>query len=173
MVEEISYQLIKKIGSIELRQYPKIILAEVNGKDDTSAFNILYQYISGYNITEETIKMTAPVITSTKIKMTRPVISKGSTFAFVLPKQFTEITTPKPKNKEITIRIEPEKTLAVLRFSGRTTKKRVETFEKELYTQLEKIDIKIKGNPFLMRYNSPFTPSFIRRNELGVEVEYE
>ena len=173
MVEEIPYHLIKKIGSIELRRYPNIILAEVNGKDDTAAFNILYQYISGYNFAEETIKMTAPVITSKKIEMTRPVISQGSTFAFVLPKQFTKKTAPKPKNQEITIKSEPEKTLAIIRFSGRSSSKRVKTFEQKLFTELEKINIKKRGKTFLMRYNSPFTPSFIRRNEIGIEVEYE
>ncbi len=26
------------------------------------------------------------------------------------------------------------------------------------------------GEPFLMRYNPPFTPGFLRRNEIGIEI---
>jgi hypothetical protein len=29
------------------------------------------------------------------------------------------------------------------------------------------------GEPFLMRYNAPFTPGFLRRNEVGVEIRRE
>ncbi len=37
---------------------------------------------------------------------------------------------------------------------------------------LESEKIQIAGTPFLMRYNSPFTPGFLRRNEVGVEIRY-
>jgi hypothetical protein len=173
MVEEINYQVLKKDRSIEIRQYPQIILAEVKGQDDTNAFNILYHYITGNNTTQKNISMTAPVITSLNIEMTHPVISQGPSFAFVLPQKYNEKTTPKPNSPEISIRVEPEKTIAVLRFSGRTIRRRIQTFEQELQKQLKDLNLPIKGKPFLMRYNSPFTPGFLRRNEIGVEVHYE
>ena len=36
---------------------------------------------------------------------------------------------------------------------------------------LEEAKISIVGTPFLMRYNPPFTPGFLRRNEVGVEIK--
>jgi hypothetical protein len=35
---------------------------------------------------------------------------------------------------------------------------------------IENQNIQVKGNPILMRYNSPFTPGFLRRNEVAVEI---
>ena len=42
---------------------------------------------------------------------------------------------------------------------------------KRLLTILENNDLKTKGEPFLMRYNSPFTPGFLRRNEVAIEID--
>ena len=52
--------------------------------------------------------------------MTTPVISKENYFAFVMPYSYDENTIPKPNNKKVKIEVQPEKKLAVLRFSGRT-----------------------------------------------------
>jgi hypothetical protein len=42
--------------------------------------------------------------------------------------------------------------------------------EEELLRVLKENGISTRGSPFLMRYNSPFAPGFLRRNEVGVEV---
>ncbi|TFG55163.1 MAG: heme-binding protein, partial [Methanomassiliicoccus sp.] len=40
----------------------------------------------------------------------------------------------------------------------------------ELVAQLEEADYDMDGRPFLVRYNSPFTPGFMRHNEVAVRV---
>jgi hypothetical protein len=40
MVETIKYETIRKIGKIEIRRYPKIVIAKVT--DSTDAFDLLY-----------------------------------------------------------------------------------------------------------------------------------
>lgn len=170
MTEEISYKLIKKIGDIEIRRYPEVILAVVEGFIDDSGFSLLFQYISGENKTQRRIAMTAPVITSEKITMTTPVISQNEYMAFALPVSYTKETVPIPTNPAVKIQIQPKKEMAVLRFSGRTSEARTEKFIQKLYTSLEAQGIPWKGEPVLMRYNSPFTPGFLRRNEVGVEI---
>ena len=172
MVEKVKYDVIKTIMDVEIRKYPKIILAIVEGYNDDSGFNFLFNYISGYNETKKKIPMTAPVITSEKIPMTAPVITKDDSMAFILPLSYTEDTVPSPKNSEVKINIQQEKTFAVLRFSGKTSRKRVQQHIEKLINILENNRIKIKDNPILMRYNSPFAPGFIRRNEVAVEVDY-
>jgi hypothetical protein len=170
MTEQIKYHLIKKIDDIEIRQYPELLIASVKNKDDTTAFGILFNYISGDNQTSKKIPMTSPVLSSEKISMTAPVISKNDYFAFVLPDTYNTATVPIPNNSEITIEFTPKKILAVIRFSGRANKKSIYKQVNILKEILKKENLKVKGESFLMRYNSPFTPGFLRRNEIAIEL---
>lgn len=49
---------------------------------------------------------------------------------------------------------------------------RVEDKTIELIKTLQNNNIETKGQPFLMRYNDPWTPPFLRRNEVAIEVNY-
>ncbi len=171
MVKTVPYSVIKKIDSVEFRRYSEVLLAVVGKNNDDSAFGLLFQYITGENKTQQSIPMTAPVITSEKIPMTAPVITRGHFMAFVLPSSYTKETVPIPINQSVHIDVQPEQTLAVLRFSGRTSDTKDQKYIQELLTVLKKHDIKVKGQPILMRYNSPFAPGFLRRNEVAVEID--
>ena len=169
MVETVPYSIIKKIDSVELRHYPEVLLAVVE-KNDDAAFGLLFQYITGENTTRRRIPMTAPVITSEKIPMTAPVITREHYMAFALPSSYTKETVPVPTNPSVRIDVQPEQTMAVLRFSGRTSDIKDQKYIQDLLAVLKKHNIKVKGQPILMRYNSPFTPGFLRRNEVAVEI---
>jgi hypothetical protein len=171
MVEKVHYQLIKKIMNVEIRKYPEMIIAVVEGHDNDSGFGLLFDYITGNNIKQQKIPMTAPVITSERISMTAPVITKDKYMAFVLPSIYSKETVPTPKNTGIKIKIQPKKTFAVLRFSGKTSPHRTQQHINKLLQILEMKKIKTQDDPILMRYNSPFTPGFIRRNEIAVEIQ--
>ncbi len=173
MVEKVKYSVLKKIDSIEIRKYPEILLALVEGLNGDRAFGLLFNFISGNNKVNEKIKMTAPVINSEKIKMTSPVISKGDYIAFIMPSIYDNNSIPMPLDPNIKIKIEPERKLAVIRFSGYSTYNKIQKYEDKLMMLLKENNIKTKGNPLLMRYNSPFAPPFIRRNEVGIEVEID
>ena len=170
MVEQAPYDLIEKIEDIEIRKYPELLIAKVKSEGDIS-FNFLFNYISGDNKSQNKIPMTAPVISSEKIKMTAPVISKKDYMAFVMPKNYNIETIPKPINEKVKIEMRPKKTVAVLRFSSRVNNKKTNENIKRLLTILENNDLKTKGEPFLMSYNSPFTPGFLRRNEVAIEID--
>jgi hypothetical protein len=102
--------------------------------------------------------------------MTAPVITHENYMAFALPSSYTKETVPVPTNPSVRIDVQPEQTMAVLRFSGRTSVKKDQKYIQELLTILKKHNIEVKGQPILMRYNSPFTPGFLRRNEVAVEI---
>jgi len=170
MVEKAQYSVIEKIEDIEIRKYPEMILAVVDDIDEDSAFGLLFNYISGDNKVQDKIKMTAPVISSKKISMTAPVISRDNYMAFVLPSSYNKETTPMPRNPKVKVEFQPKKHVAVLRFSGHTSDSRVTKMTEKMFSKLKASNIKFKGAPFLMRYNSPFTPWFLRRNEVAVEV---
>jgi hypothetical protein len=170
MTDQIPYDVVKKIEDLEIRRYTEVILAVVEDNVDDSGFGLLFQYISGENKTRRKIPMTAPVITSEKIPMTTPVISRKNYMAFALPSSYTRDTVPVPTNPAVTIDVQPEKIMAVLRFSGRTSDTKDQKYLQELITTLKTHKIQRKGEPVLMRYNSPFTPGFLRRNEVAVEI---
>ena len=171
MVEKAPYNIVKKVGDIEIRKYPPTLLAVVKGYEGNSGFNLLFNYISGNNSSQKKIPMTAPVVTSEKIPMTAPVITKDKYMAFVLPYTYNQETVPMPENNEVKIQKQQEKTYAVFRFSGKTNEKRVQKYFQKLLNIVKDNNITIKGSPILMRYNSPFAPGFIRRNEVAVEIE--
>jgi hypothetical protein len=170
MVKEVTYNLLQNIGKIEVRQYSNLILAQAKGYGD-SGFNILFDYISGSNISKVRIEMTAPVI-SQRIPMTAPVISDQSSIAFVMPSNYTLETTPKPINEQIQIMTISSRVIAALKFSGRWSKSVFKARSKELLEELDKYEIENKGEVFAMRYSGPFTPWFLRKNEVAVEVKY-
>jgi len=173
VVEKLDYTIIKKFTKIEIRDYPEIILAIVENINDNQAFGLLFNYISGNNKINEKIKMTAPVINSEKIEMTSPVISKGNFMAFIMPSSYDKNSIPIPIDSDVKIKIEPKRKLAVIRFSGYSTNSKIKKYEDILLNELKLNKIKTKGEPLLMRYNSPFAPSFVRRNEIGVEVDFD
>ena len=170
MVEKVSYDVVKKLDNMEIRNYPTLMLAKVKDYEDNSAFGLLFNYISGENTSQEKISMTAPVINSEKIPMTAPVINQKDYMAFVMPSSYNETTIPKPKNPKVKIEVQPEMKVAVLRFSGYTSDKKVKAKIGQLLESVKNNKLKTKGEPFLMRYNSPFSPGFIRRNEVAIEL---
>ncbi len=170
MTQQIHYQVLKKIEDIEIRRYPELIFAVVENNSNDSAFSLLFQYISGENKTRRKIEMTTPVITSEKIIMTAPVITGKNYMAFVLTQVYNIETVPIPNNPAIKIEVQKEKTMAVLKFGGRTNEIKVQKNIQKLTKKLQENTIKIISEPFLMRYNSPFTPSFLRRNEVALEI---
>lgn len=174
MVESARYDVLASDGRFEVRRYPLTILATVMGMSDNDAFSILFSYISGGNSRREKVPMTAPVLSrdagQTKIPMTVPVVSDSRSFSFLLPSSYTPSTVPEPDDPRVRIDVHPGRRLAVLRFRGRTGDKNVERRYQELFTIVRGTGQEPKGDPFLMRYNPPITPGFLRRNEVAVEL---
>ena len=170
MVKEAKYQIIKKLNKVEVRIYDKLIISEVDGFGD-GGFNILFNYISGNNSTQTTVEMTAPVI-SKKIEMTAPVFSEKDTIGFVMPEEYNLENAPIPNDKRVKIRQTPQRYVAVLSFNGRWTTSNFSKRSNQLLKELQQSQIKTKGSIFTMRYSGPFTPWFLRRNEVAIEIEY-
>jgi hypothetical protein len=172
MVKTIKFEIVKKRGRVEIRRYPRIIIAKV-GNYENDSFGLIFHFISGQNRQKTKLKMTAPVF-SQEIKMTTPVISdfSGSGYmAFVMPAEFVLATTPEPLDNRVKIEEVPERYVAALRFSGSWSESNFDAKTRELLQELAQAKIKTNGNVFSMLYNPPFTPWFLRRNEVAIEVE--
>jgi hypothetical protein len=180
-IEEPRFKVLEKDGSFELREYSAYIVAETRveaGFEDAGslAFQRLFRYISGNNVAQQKIAMTAPVTQSgsEKIKMTAPVsqVADGNAYlvAFSLPSTYTLATVPKPLDPTVRIRQVPAQLVACLRYSGRWTESNYRDHEVLLRERINSRELIARGDPVLARYNPPFTPWFMRRNEVLIPV---
>jgi hypothetical protein len=160
MTQTISYEITGQIGEIEFRKYPRLVLATVISPGNDSGFNLLFSYITGKNRTKRQIQMTAPVITSEQIPMTAPVVSDEKSMSFV----------PDPLDERVKITTQDPREMAVIRFKGYAGREDVNDVKSRLLEGLQKAGITPRGQPVLMRYNAPWTPGFLRRNEVGIEI---
>ena len=133
-------------------------------------FNLLFRFITGHNRQKASVVMTAPVIFG-KIEMTAPVLSDAGSLAFVMAEGYELETTPNLLDECIMIVEVPGRFVAALRFSGRWSESIFNARAKELLEELAKAEIETRGSAFSMRYSAPFTPWFLRRNEVAIEVE--
>ncbi len=169
MVKEVKYSLIKKLDNVEIRLYNSFIIAKVDGYGD-AGFNLLFKYIKGNNTQKAALEMTSPVI-SQNVEMTAPVLSEKDSIAFVMPEEYTLETTPKPSDERIKIQQIPERHVAALRFTGRWTSSNFAKKSEQLLKELQTAKIETRGTIFAMRYSGPFTPWFMRKNEVATEVQ--
>ena len=169
MVEQAKYEVLKKIGKTEIRRYPRLVIAKVDGYGD-GGFSLLFRFITGNNRQKSDIAMTAPVV-SEQIAMTAPVLSETGSIAFIMPEGFTLETTPEPLDDRVKIVEIPERVVAALKFSGRWSNSIFKKKSEELLAEIENAGLKVAGQVFSMRYNGPYTPWFMRRNEVAVPVE--
>ena len=181
--EEASYVVIMKDKPFEVREYAPHVLAEtsVEGsmKDASNpAFMKLFRYISGNNVSRSKVAMTAPVSQQSigeKIKMTAPVgkqqFEDKWLLSFTMPKTYTLSTLPQPDDASITLREVPAQRMAVIRYSGAWSEKNYLNHESELTAWMRAQGLTRAGNPIWARYNPPFTPWFLRRNEVMIPIQ--
>jgi effector-binding domain-containing protein len=181
-IEEAKYRVVLKDGPIEIRNYEPSIVAEtvVSGEFEDagdSAFRRLFRYIDGNNVSQEEIAMTAPVSQgrSEKIAMTSPVGQQsapgGWAVSFMMPASYTMETIPEPKDDSVAIREVPAYRAAAIRYSGFWSEKNYQEHLTELNTWLDANDYRRAGEPVWARYDAPFKPWFMRRNEILIPVE--
>jgi hypothetical protein len=181
-VEEPEFKVESKTDTYEIRKYSEILVAEtqVNSSFEESgniAFRILADYIFGNNKLKSKIDMTSPVTMqprSEKIEMTAPVgqvkNAAGFLIQFTMPKKFTLETLPEPNDVRVHLRKIPARRVAVYRYSGRWTEERYQEKLKEFLSALKNDHLQIVGEPVFSRFDPPFMPWFLRRNEIWMEV---
>lgn len=182
-VEEVKYEVIEKEGRFEIRDYAPHIIAEilVDGNLEEAgdkAFRALFGYISGDNRSRVKIGMTAPVNqkpAGEKIKMTAPVgqqrVDGKWAVSFTMPATYTMETLPEPENPQVTLRVVPARRMAAIRYSGFWSEESYLRHKSELKSWLRRKNLSVVGGPIWARYNPPYMPWFLRRNEILIQVD--
>lgn len=182
-VENAKYSVIERKKGYEIRLYPEHIVAQtvVTGSYEESinkGFGIIARYIFGGNVKKENISMTAPVvekeIKSQSIAMTAPVLAsiegESHVIAFGMPRSYTLETLPTPTDSRIKIVTIPEKKMAAISFGWMRNSYLTKAKKKELLDLLNRDNISVVGEPQYAGYNAPWTPPWMTRNEVLVEI---
>jgi len=179
-----AYTVREKRAGYEIRQYEPYVIAETlqkGNRDESSpgGFNELFRYISGNNVAQARLGMSTPVLRSAeregrKIPMSAPVL-KGvaggtGTIAFVMPPGIRPDELPLPKNAAVHLRAIPARTVAAVSFAGYATDAALGKHTAELLTALKRDDLTMRSDPQIALYNPPWTPPFMRKNEVLVEI---
>jgi hypothetical protein len=176
------YEIVRTYEEFELRRYAPHVVAEVlvrgpfEDAGDT-AFRILLGYISGQNRSASKVAMTAPVIQREpqKIPMTEPVEQRETregeyAVAFVLPSSYTLDTAPVPTNPEVQLHERRAVLSAARQYRGRWTQAAFEHHREELDSAVRAAGLTPVGSPRWARFDPPFMPWFLRRNEVVQDV---
>lgn len=182
-IEQARYRVAVADGDIELRQYDARIVAETTVSGDfadvgNEGFRRLVAYIKGANKTQAKIAMTAPVTQSSRseeIEMTAPVTQEqqdGSyRIAFLMPSRYSLATLPTPDDSRVRLVAEPARWFAVIRYSGTWSESRFRSHETMLRRWVAAKQLTPTGEePVWARYDPPFMPWFLRRNEILLAV---
>jgi hypothetical protein len=181
-IEEPDYEVVRRLDGVEIRQYAPYVVAEVlvagpADKAGNQAFPILAGYIFGKNRGEKRFAMTAPVTqvaAPVKLEMTAPVTQAaapgGYVVQFVLPKGVTLASAPEPLDPQVRLREVPASKVAAISFSGFWSQANYDEHLAKLTTALRAADVAWAGEPVYSRYNAPFTPWFMRRNEIWLPL---
>lgn len=187
-VETPDYRVLVADKPFELRDYPAMVVAEAvrsgTRREGLGAgFRPLARYIFAKERAGPKIAMTAPVEQqeapaqedAERIAMTAPVTqSRTETGAwavrFIMPSGLGLEDLPTPAATGISLRRVPERRMAAVRFSGRTTDAMLAEREKELREWIAARGLRTAGSAVYAYYNDPFTPGFLRRNEVLIEI---
>ena len=181
-IEEAKYDVISKDDKIEVRHYTTHVVAEmvVNGELEeagSEAFQLLFGYITGDNVSQLDIEMTAPVgqqSTGEDIAMTAPVgqqeTEAGWVVSFMMPASYTLETLPSPSDERVVLRQVASQTVAAIRYSGFWSESNYLEHKVKLENWIQQSRYKVNGDALWARYNAPFTPWFLRRNEVLLPI---
>ncbi len=169
MTEQQAYEVLQRYPGFELRRYPEHVVAETDvtgpfGVAGNLAFPKLARYIGGHNRSSRKVAMTAPVVQEQDPRSGVFIVG------FVMPPDLAEEDVPEPADSSVRMRRVPAQTAAALRFSGRWTRSAYDARTEELKDLLAHEGLTTTGRPRYARFDPPWTPWFLRRNEVVIPV---
>lgn len=156
-----AYTVIRTDKECEIRDYPALTVAMTPMADGgmDSSFGQLFGFITGANAASEKIAMTSPVL-----------VEPGKTMSFIMPANTVVKGVPEPSGKEVKLEKMEAARMAILRFSGGRTPENEKTAITKLTGWLAANGILAQGGPLFAYYDPPWTPTFLRRNEVMVRI---
>jgi len=160
------YKVIESHRGFEVRVYESHTLVTKPmpgsmGSASYSAFGYLAGYIGGENEARQQIAMTAPVLQKKS--------SSGFDVSFVMPHDLVD--APKPLRSGMSVQRMTGGLMAAKRFNGSASDRLFESKAQTLLAELDKAGFEAVGEIQYARYNGPWTPPVLRRNEVLVAIK--
>lgn len=154
---------------IEQRRYPAKLMAEVevSGAREEAindGFRLLADFIFGNNTAKSSIDMTTPVAQQAAGENTWHV-------RFFMPKEYTLETLPKPNSDKVNISVQPGYDAVVIRSSGRHSEANLSEHLQLLEKHIAEHGLMIQGDPTYAFFDPPWTPWFMKRNEISYPLQ--
>jgi len=178
-VETPDYEVVSKEGPLELRRYPELVAAEVERRGGRfeavrRGFGPLAGYIFAKERSGEKIAMTAPVTQQRAIDYAGdadPVGAEGAwKVRFIMPSAREIESLPEPERDDVRLVRIPAQRVAAIRFGGVATDPLIEANQAKLLEWVASQGLQPTEPPTYAYYDDPFTPGFLRRNEVLVAV---
>jgi DNA gyrase inhibitor GyrI len=159
------YKVVRTDGKFEIRDYPALTVATtaMEGKEMNRGFGKLYRFITGSNEGSEKIAMTSPILIDTT--------ENKKTMSFIMPRKTVEEGVPRPSRETVTLGKMQAARFAVLRFRGGRTAENEKAAIEKLTAWLNAEKLAGKGAPTFAYYDPPWTPIFMRRNEVMIRID--
>lgn len=169
MTEQQPYEVVAELPGFELRRYPAHHVAEtvVSGNFEgagNAAFRSLFRYITGRNDSSASIAMTAPVVQQAAEDPDQFVV------AFVMPQRYADDSPPTPADPTVRVRQVPGGLAPAARFSGRWSRRSYDQHTDRLLRDVAAAGLAVAGPVRFARFDPPWTPWFLRHNEVVVPV---
>lgn len=166
LYETASYEVLKKYDQhMELRKYPVHYLAQTTSQLDrrySNGFSKVFNYISGNNEDSEKISMTTPVISQVEDN----ILSTS----FVVPAKYKG-NPPIPSSGDVQIKVLDEGQYIVVRFKGGWNDKTFKKYNDLLLNKIYQEGLIKLSDAYILRYQPPFIPNFLKRNEIMYQVK--
>ncbi len=183
---EPDFEVVDAGDGFELRRYAPFNVAQVQVTADfeaasARAFEPLVSYIQGGNSGGRNLPMMAPVnqqpsvggaLSDGPLRDGRLAdgIERDWLVQFVMPKEYPMSYLPAPADERVSLHRLPSRLMAVKRYRGGWGESRYREQEADLLAAVDASGRSVIGEPIFARYNAPFVPGFLRRNEILVEV---
>ena len=165
--ESATYQVVRSSGKFQVRDYPALTVVETpmasSGNGADGSFNRLFRFITGGNDTKQKIAMTTPVFMSGG--------GTNASMAFVMPAKLKTADVPKPMDEQLHVRELEAGRFAVLHYSGRRNADNEAQSLERLRAWMKAEGLKELSPPIYGYFDPPWTPAFLRRNEVMVRTE--
>ncbi len=160
-----AYKIIRSEGKFEIRDYPSLTVAAtaMEGAEMNGSFGRLFRFIAGGNAKSQKIAMTAPVLIDSA--------SEKRTMSFIMPDATVQQGVPEPASGNVALQKIAAARFATFRFSGgRGAQNEVKALA-QLQAWLKAQGLSGQGAPLFAYYDPPWTPLFMRRNEVLIRLQ--